>query len=72
LLSIIAALVCDFGEQYLMQWVGQKAMFDLRRQLMGHLQRLDIAYYDRNPVGRMVSESLPMWMPSTNCSLPAY
>src|SRR5579863_5601529 len=55
LLSIAAALVCDFGEQYLMQWVGQKAMFDLRRELMAHLQRLDIAFYDRNPVGRLVT-----------------
>src|SRR5262249_11760813 len=32
-----------------------KAMFDLRKQLMGHLQRLDVAYYDRNPVGRLVT-----------------
>ncbi len=40
LLSIGAALICDFGEQYLMQWVGQKAMFDLRRELMAHLQCL--------------------------------
>jgi ATP-binding cassette, subfamily B, multidrug efflux pump len=55
LLSIGAALICDFGEQYLMQWVGQKAMFDLRRQLMAHLQRLDIAFFDRNPVGRLVT-----------------
>src|ERR1700693_6208434 len=55
LLSIGAALLCDFGEQYLMQWVGQKAMFDLRRELMAHLQRLDIAFFDRNPVGRLVT-----------------
>lgn len=55
LLSIGAALICDFGEQYLMQWVGQKAMFDLRRELMAHLQRLDIAFFDRNPVGRLVT-----------------
>jgi ATP-binding cassette, subfamily B, multidrug efflux pump len=55
LLSIGAALICDFGEQYLMQWVGQKAMFDLRRELMAHLQGLDIAFFDRNPVGRLVT-----------------
>jgi ATP-binding cassette subfamily B protein len=30
-------------------------MFDLRRQLMGHLQQLDLAFYDRNPVGRLVT-----------------
>ena len=44
LAALIGAMFCDFGEQYLMQWVGQKAMFDLRRQLMGHLQRLDVAF----------------------------
>jgi ATP-binding cassette subfamily B multidrug efflux pump len=55
LLALIGAMLCDFGEQYLMQWVGQKAMFDLRRQLMDHLQRLDVAFFDRNPVGRLVT-----------------
>jgi len=55
LAALIAALLCDFGEQYLMQWIGQKAMFDLRRQLMAHLQRLDLAYFDHNPVGRLVT-----------------
>src|SRR5271165_2187359 len=55
LAALIGAMFCDFGEQYLMQWVGQKAMFDLRRELMAHLQRLDIAFFDRNPVGRLVT-----------------
>jgi ATP-binding cassette subfamily B multidrug efflux pump len=55
LLAVTAAFVCDFGETYLMQWTGQKAMFDLRRDLMGHLQTLDIAFFDRNPVGRLVT-----------------
>ncbi len=55
LLALIAALGCDFGEQYLMQWVGQHAMFDLRRELMGHLQKLDLSFYDHNPVGRLVT-----------------
>jgi ATP-binding cassette subfamily B multidrug efflux pump len=52
---ILGALVCDFAQSYLMQWTGQKAMFDLRREIMGRLQQLDIAYYDRNPVGRLVT-----------------
>jgi ATP-binding cassette subfamily B protein len=55
LLAIIGSFLCDFGETYLMQWTGQKAMFDLRRELMGHLQKLDIPYFDRNPVGRLVT-----------------
>ena len=47
--------LCDFGQAYLMQWTGQRAMFDLRRELMTHLQRLDVSYYDRNPVGRLIT-----------------
>ena len=49
------ALALEFGQAYLMQWTGQRAMFDLRRQLMAKLQQLDVAYFDRNPVGRLVT-----------------
>lgn len=52
---VVLGFFFDFGQTYLMQWTGQKAMFDLRRQLMTHLQTLDIAYFDRNPVGRLVT-----------------
>ncbi len=52
---LLFGFLFDFGQTYLMQLTGQKAMFDLRRQLMSHLQSLDIAYYDRNPVGRLVT-----------------
>jgi ATP-binding cassette subfamily B multidrug efflux pump len=55
LLSILVSFVCDFGQTYLMQWTGQRAMFDLRRQLMTRLQQLDISYFDRNPVGRLIT-----------------
>jgi ATP-binding cassette subfamily B multidrug efflux pump len=52
---ILLGFVFDFGQTYLMQWTGQRAMFDLRRELMTHLQTLDVAYYDKNPVGRLVT-----------------
>ncbi|MBV9612692.1 MAG: ABC transporter ATP-binding protein, partial [Acidobacteriaceae bacterium] len=55
LLVVVLAFVFDFGQTYLMQWTGQRAMFDLRRELMTHLQTLDVAYYDRNPVGRLLT-----------------
>lgn len=55
LAAILGGLLCDFAQSYLMQWTGQKAMFDLRREIMGHLQALDISYYDRNPVGRLLT-----------------
>jgi ATP-binding cassette subfamily B protein len=45
----------EFTQTYLMQWTGQKVMFDLRSQLYRHLQRMDIAFFDKNPVGRLVT-----------------
>jgi ATP-binding cassette subfamily B multidrug efflux pump len=55
LLVLIGTFVCDFSETWLMQRTGQYAMFDLRRDLMAHLQKLDLAYYDHNPVGRLLT-----------------
>lgn len=52
---IVFGFLFDFGQTYLMQLTGQRAMFDLRRQLMAHLQNLDIGYFDKNPVGRLVT-----------------
>jgi ATP-binding cassette subfamily B multidrug efflux pump len=55
LAAVLIGFLCDFAETYLMQRTGQWAMFDLRRELMEHLQKLDIAFYDRNPVGRLIT-----------------
>ena len=38
-----------------MQLVGQKVMYDLRKQIFLHLQRLEMGFFDRNPVGRLVT-----------------
>jgi ATP-binding cassette subfamily B multidrug efflux pump len=55
-LAVLAGtFVTEFFQTVLMQWTGQLAMFDLRKQLMAHLQGLDLAFYDRNPVGRLVT-----------------
>ncbi len=55
LAALLVGFACEFIETYLMQRTGQLAMFDLRRELMEHLQRLDVAYFDRNPVGRLIT-----------------
>jgi len=52
---LLGTFVTEFVQTYVMQYTGQLAMFDLRRELMEHLQRLDVAFYDRNPVGRLVT-----------------
>jgi ATP-binding cassette, subfamily B, multidrug efflux pump len=52
---LLVRLLLEYGQQIAMQYTGQRIMFDLRKQLFEHLQRLDVAYFDRNPVGRMVT-----------------
>jgi ATP-binding cassette subfamily B protein len=47
--------VFEFLQTYFMQWTGQKVMFDLRSQIFRHLQRMHVAFYDKNPVGRLVT-----------------
>jgi ATP-binding cassette subfamily B protein len=55
LVVLAGTFVTEFVQMCLMQWTGQLAMFDLRKQLMEHLQGLDLAFYDHNPVGRLVT-----------------
>jgi ATP-binding cassette subfamily B protein len=45
----------EFVQTYLMQWTGQKVMFDLRRQIFRHLQHMHVGFFDKNPVGRLVT-----------------
>ena len=52
---LLFSFVLEFIQTYVMQWTGQKVMFDLRSQIFRHLQKLHIAFYDRNPVGRLVT-----------------
>ncbi|HEY7856105.1 MAG TPA: ABC transporter ATP-binding protein [Terriglobales bacterium] len=55
-LSVLAVgFVLDFAQTYAMQWVGQHSMYDLRRQIFAHLQRLPVSFFDRNPAGRLVT-----------------
>jgi ATP-binding cassette subfamily B multidrug efflux pump len=52
---LIASFGLEYAQTYTMQMTGQRIMFDLRMQVYRHLQRLDLAYYDRNPVGRLMT-----------------
>lgn len=52
---LVIGFALDFLQTWSMQWVGQHSMYDLRRDLFRHLQRLQISFFDRNPVGRMVT-----------------
>jgi ATP-binding cassette subfamily B multidrug efflux pump len=58
-LIFFAVLTFDFLAQYIqiriMQRVGQQTMYDMRREIFIHMQRLPMSYFDRNPVGRLVT-----------------
>ncbi len=58
-LLFFAVLAFDFLAQYIqiriMQRVGQQTMYDMRREIFAHMQRLPMSYFDRNPVGRLVT-----------------
>ena len=53
--TLVLTFFCEFLQTYYMQWTGQMVMFDLRSQIFRHLQRMHIGFYDKNPVGRLVT-----------------
>jgi len=55
LVTLALVFALDYAQTYTMQMVGQRAMYDLRMQMFEHLHRLQIQFFDRNPVGRLVT-----------------
>ncbi len=53
--ALLITYVLEFVQTYLMQWTGQKIMFDLRSQIFRHLQRMHPGFFDHNPVGKLVT-----------------
>ena len=58
-LAFLAILFASFSLEFLQTWAlqttGQRIMFDLRLQIYRHLHQLDVQFYDRNPVGRLMT-----------------
>ncbi len=58
-LVYLLVLISDFLAQYaqirIMQRVGQQTMYDMRREIFAYIQRMPMSYFDRNPVGRLVT-----------------
>ncbi len=59
LLIFLGVLILEFFvqivETYLLQWIGQKVIYDLRIRLFQHMQKLPLSFFDKNPVGRLVT-----------------
>ena len=52
---LLVAFVFRYTQDALMAWIGQRVIMDMRLQLFTHLQRMSVSYFDRNPVGRLVT-----------------
>ena len=55
LVATVLIFVFQYIQALVTTWLGQKVMYDLRTQIFGKLQQLDLAFYDRNPVGRLMT-----------------
>jgi ATP-binding cassette subfamily B multidrug efflux pump len=53
--TLVITYGLEFLQTYLMQWTGQKIMFDLRSQIFRHLQHMHPGFFDHNPVGKLVT-----------------
>jgi ATP-binding cassette, subfamily B, multidrug efflux pump len=53
--SLVVTLSVGYFQTLLLNTIGQRVMYDLRQQLFARLQRIEIAFYDRNPVGRLIT-----------------
>ncbi|MGC1782032.1 MAG: ABC transporter ATP-binding protein [Acidobacteriaceae bacterium] len=52
---LVFSYLLEFVQTYLMQWTGQKVMYDLRSQIFRKIQQMHVAFFDRNPTGRLVT-----------------
>ncbi len=53
--TLLLAGLLEYGRTLLTTWIGQRVMEDLRSEVFAHLQRLELAFFDRNPVGRLMT-----------------
>ncbi|MFV2005971.1 MAG: ABC transporter ATP-binding protein [Longimicrobiales bacterium] len=53
--AVVGAFFLMYGQALLMTWLGQRVMYDLRTEMFAKMQRLDLRFYDRNPVGRLMT-----------------
>ncbi|MGK7313389.1 MAG: ABC transporter ATP-binding protein [Candidatus Longimicrobiales bacterium M2_2A_002] len=53
--ALLITFALGYAQQILTTWLGQRIMYDLRRQIFGHLQKQSLRYFDRNPVGRLMT-----------------
>ncbi len=55
LVAILLGVVLQYAQAIITTWLGQSVMYDLRTEIFEKLQRIDLHYYDKNPVGRLMT-----------------
>jgi len=55
LLVMVVRGLIQYANAYLTQWIGQQTILDLRMEIFQHLQRLSLRFYDKNPIGRLIT-----------------
>jgi ATP-binding cassette subfamily B multidrug efflux pump len=55
--ALVGSFVLQYAQVRIMQWVGQETMYDLRKEIFEHLQRLPMSFFDHSPVGRLVTRA---------------
>jgi len=53
--AMLLGFILTYTQRILTTWLGQRIMYDLRREIFQKFQKLDLRYYDRNPVGRLIT-----------------
>ena len=52
---LVCSFLFQFCQTYVMQYIGQKVMFDLRSKVFAHLHKMSFSYFDKNPIGKMIT-----------------
>ena len=55
IVAVVLVFALRYAQSLITTWLGQRIMYDMRREIFGQLQRLDLRFYDRNPVGRLMT-----------------
>ena len=55
ILALLGTFIFSYGQTWVLNLMGQKIMYDLRMEIFEHLQKMDVAFFDKNPVGRLMT-----------------
>jgi len=55
--ALLARFLFSVAQAYLLQYTGQRVMYDMRSEIFAHILRLPLRYFDRTPVGRLVTRA---------------